>query len=57
MIGPDAADIELWITPDTFELNRMVVVEPGAEEDTIWTIDFWDFDQVSDISPPIPENG
>ena len=53
MIGPEAADAELWIAPGTFEVYRMILVEPGEEEDTIWTIDFWDFDQIPEILPPI----
>jgi len=53
MIGPEAADAELWIAPGTFEVYRMILVEPGEQEDTIWTIDFWDFDQIPEILPPI----
>jgi lipoprotein LprG len=55
MIGPDPAEAELWIAPETYELHRLLLVEPGEEEDTIWTIDFWDFDQAAEISPPSSE--
>src|SRR3989304_5725789 len=54
MIGPEAADAELWIAPGTFEVYRMILVEPGEQEDTIWTIDFWDFDKIHEILPPLP---
>jgi lipoprotein LprG len=52
MIGPDECEADLWIAPETHELHRITVVEPG-EEETVWTIDFWDFDEVPDISPPL----
>lgn len=57
MIGPDPVDVQLWIAPETFELHRMILVEAGVEEDTVWQIDFWDFDQVADITPPPLEGG
>ncbi|MDH3943517.1 MAG: LppX_LprAFG lipoprotein, partial [Anaerolineae bacterium] len=57
LIGPGTLDISLWIAPETFELYRMIVVEPGmdGEDDTTWQIDFWDFDQVGEIEEPILE--
>lgn len=57
MIGPDPSDAELWIAPETFELHRLILLEPGAEEDTKWRIDFWDFDLAVEIVPPIGEGG
>lgn len=56
MIGPDKMTVQLWIAPDSFELYRLTIVEPGIEgaEDTNWQLDFWDFDQVIEIVPPIP---
>lgn len=56
LIGPDELQVTMWIAPSTFELYRLVIVEPGVDEedDTIWQIDFWNFDQVSEITPPIP---
>jgi hypothetical protein len=35
----------------------MVLVEPGEEEATIWTIDFWDFDEIPEILPPTTGEG
>jgi hypothetical protein len=57
MIGPNPAEVDLWIDPGTFELHRMVLVEPGEEEATIWTIDFWDFDEIPEILPPTTGEG
>lgn len=56
LIGPEDMQVTMWIAPETFELYRLVIVEAGmdGEEDTVWLIDFWDFDQVSDISAPLP---
>lgn len=56
LIGPDELNVKLWIAPETFELYRMVVIEPGqdGEEDTTWLLDFWAFDQTKEISPPLP---
>ncbi len=54
MIGPETLDISLYVTPDTFELYRLNIIHhrPEAEEDTLWQIDFWDFDQPLNIVPP-----
>jgi lipoprotein LprG len=56
LLGPNDMNVTMWISPGTFELYRLVLVEPGVdgEEDTVWLLDFWDFDQVSEITPPIP---
>ena len=58
LIGPGRLDMQLWIEPGTFELYRMVLTEgeEGEEEPSTWTIDFWNYDQVIEIEPPIPEN-
>ena len=56
LIDDEELSITLWINPNTYELYRIIVIDPmneGDDEDTIWTIDFWDFDNVIDISPPI----
>lgn len=54
LIGPDPVTATLWIAPETFELHRVVVTEPGAgdEEVTIWQVDFAAFDQLVEIEPP-----
>jgi lipoprotein LprG len=56
LLGPNDMNVTMWIAPGTFELYRLVIVELGVdgEEDTVWLLDFWDFDQVTEISPPIP---
>jgi hypothetical protein len=53
LIGPQQVAVDLWITPQTFELVRAVVVEPEADEPSIWQIDFSDFNTAVDITPPI----
>lgn len=56
MIDKDPLDVRMWIAPDTFELHRVIVVDPadpGEDEDTVWQIDFWDFDRTIDIEAPI----
>lgn len=58
MMGPDVLTIKLWIDPETFDLYRMLITDPvEAGEPTLWQIDFWDFDQVIEISPPISGGG
>ena len=54
MMGPEKMTILLWIAPETFEMYRMLITEAphGEDEATIWQIDFWDFDQVVEITPP-----
>ncbi len=54
LIGPDPVEISLYVFPETFELYRIVLIEPGAaaEEDTIWQVDFWDYDTPVEIEPP-----
>lgn len=55
MIDNEDLSLNLWIEPDTFDLFRVVLVDPADaadEEDTIWQIDFWNFDGAFDIQPP-----
>jgi hypothetical protein len=54
MIGPGKLEISLNIAPETFELYRLNIVDhrSDAEEDTLWQLDFWNFDQSIDIVPP-----
>lgn len=57
LMGPDMVSVQLWIAPQTFELHRAVVTEPveGAEEPSLWQVDFSNFGQVVEIDPPISE--
>jgi len=54
MMGPEKMTILLWIAPETFEMYRMLITEApqGEDESTIWQVDFWDYDQVVEITPP-----
>jgi hypothetical protein len=58
LIGPGKLDMQLWIEPNTFEVYRMVLTEEeeGEQEPSTWTIDFWDYDQVIEIEPPVLDN-
>jgi len=55
LIGPDTVTAELWITPDTFELVRILVTEPvpDSDEPSLWQVDFSQFNQVVEIAPPV----
>jgi len=56
LIDVQMLDIELWISPNTFELHRALIFDPpdeGAAEGTTWQFDFWDFDKVIEIMPPV----
>lgn len=56
LIDPQPLDIELWIEPEVFALHRMIIVDPineGADEPTIWQLDFWDFGNIVVITPPV----
>lgn len=55
LIGPDPVTIQLWVKPETFELMRVQITDPAnadQDEDTIWIIDFSQFDNVVEIEPP-----
>jgi len=56
MIDEQMLAIELWIQPGSFELHRALIFDPpnpGVEEGTTWQFDFWDFDRVIKIVPPV----
>jgi lipoprotein LprG len=55
LIGPHPVTVKFWIKPETFELIRIMVTEPepGAEEPSIWQVDFADYEQLVEIEPPI----
>lgn len=55
LIGPDPVTAELWISPDTFELNRILITEPvpDSDEPTLWQVDFTQFNQAVEIAPPL----
>ena len=59
LIGPEPSAVQLWLAPETFELHRVIVTEPSADEPSaadepsVWQVDFSDFDQVVAIEPPV----
>lgn len=56
LIGPADLDVDLWITPKTFEVDRIQIVSPvaGSDQPTTWTVDFLNYGQTTDIQPPTP---
>lgn len=56
LIGPEPVDVSLWIRPETWELVRVQLTEPGPtpEETTIWQVDFANYGEVLEIAPPLP---
>jgi len=56
MIDKDLLRVTLWVDTKTFDLNRIIVIDPanpGDDEDTTWQIDFWNFDTTFDIQEPV----
>ncbi len=55
LIGPDPVQAEIWITPDTFDLYRILLTESATSEGgetTLWQVDFWNIGETVEISPP-----
>ena len=52
MIGPEALDLEMWIAPADFALQRILISDPNQGEATLWQVDFWDFGQAAAVEPP-----
>ncbi len=56
MIDNEPLHVKLWIDPTTFDLYRIILVDPanpGDQQDTTWQIDFWSFGNKFEIEPPI----
>ncbi|MEJ2750187.1 MAG: LppX_LprAFG lipoprotein [Anaerolineae bacterium] len=56
LIGPAAADAQLWVMPETFELVRVILTEPavdGADSPSVWQVDFANYEQTVEIKPPM----
>ena len=55
LIGPDVMDIKLWVDTQTFDLHRILITQEKEDEvePTLWQIDFWDFDEVVEVLPPV----
>ncbi|MEX2143403.1 MAG: LppX_LprAFG lipoprotein [Anaerolineales bacterium] len=56
LIDEQLLEIELWIAPNTFELHRVVIIDPVNDHDelgTNWIFDFWDFGKIIEIEPPV----
>lgn len=55
LIGPAAAEAQLWVMPETFELVRVILTEPVSGEESspsVWQIDFTNYDQAVEIKQP-----
>lgn len=59
LIDNEPLQVKLWVDPVTFDLYRILLVDPadpGAEEDTFWQIDFWSFGNTFEVEPPTLNN-
>ena len=59
MIDNDLLKVKLWIAPESFDLYRIILIDPanpGDQNDTVWQIDFWNFDMTFDIQNPLTSN-
>lgn len=54
LIDPETMNAELWITPDTYEIQRIILIEHSddPEKTRTWQLDFWDYDLDLEINPP-----
>jgi hypothetical protein len=55
MIDDETLSVKIWVDPDSFDLHRIIIIDPanpGDEEDTIWQIDFWSFGSTFEIEKP-----
>jgi hypothetical protein len=54
LIGPEMITIKMWVGPETVELYRVLITDPSqaGAEPTIWQVDFRQFDESIEISPP-----
>jgi hypothetical protein len=58
MIDNETLDVDIWVDPESYVIHRVIVIDPmneGEDEDTVWQIDFWNFDKVIEINPPLEE--
>lgn len=53
LIGPATSDLDLWVTPETFELVRVTLTEPDVGEPSVWQVDFSQYDEAAPIEPPL----
>lgn len=56
MIDDEPLHVKIWVDPGSFDMLRIVVldpVNPGDGEGTTWQIDFWNFDQMFSIQEPL----
>lgn len=54
LIGPEPVDVALWVEPNSWEIRRIIVIEPAAEKNppSVWKVDFTEYDTVVEIVPP-----
>jgi hypothetical protein len=57
MMGPGEMEATLWVHPETFDLQRLILVDTATDpvDPTTWQFDFWDFGVVAKIEPPASE--
>jgi hypothetical protein len=54
LITSDEMRVDLWVEPGSYEVHRIILTEFMAMEPEarVWTLDFWGFDRIVEISPP-----
>jgi len=55
LIDDESLQVKLWIDPDTYDLHRILIIDPknpDQTEDTSWQIDFWNFNNTFQIEQP-----
>ena len=54
LIGPDVMQAQIWVDPQTLDLQRALLSEHAGDpqNERTWQIDFWNFNQLIDILPP-----
>ena len=59
MIDKDTLQAKIWVDPLQFDVYRMLITDPAnsaEQEDTIWQIDFWNFNGKFVIEEPVADN-
>jgi outer membrane lipoprotein-sorting protein len=55
LIDNDKLKVKIWIDKKTYDLHRILIIDPlnpGDNEDTTWQIDFWNFGTTFQIEKP-----
>jgi hypothetical protein len=59
MIDNELLQAKIWVDPQLFDVYRILITDPAnstGQEDTIWQIDFWNFNGNFAIEEPVLDN-